>query len=64
MTGLNLDLNQVGVGWASLAILHILLVLRLSRPFPNLEDRKPFLRTLIISAYTIAALAILPVIHL
>jgi hypothetical protein len=60
MTGLNLDLNQVGVGWASLAILHILLVLRLSRPSPHLESRTPFLRTLIISAYTIAALAILP----
>lgn len=60
MTELNLNLNQIGVGWASLAILHILLVLRLSRSSPQLEKRRPFLRTLTISAYIIAALAILP----
>ncbi|MBK9926682.1 MAG: hypothetical protein IPP66_15515 [Anaerolineales bacterium] len=60
MTELNLNLNQVGVGWASLAILHILLVLRLSRPSPNLEHRTPFLRTLVIAAYFIAVLSILP----
>ena len=60
MTELNLALNQVSVGWASLAILHILLVLRLSRPSPLLESRAPFLRTLVIAAFTITALAILP----
>jgi len=60
MTELSLSLNQVGTGWASLAILHIFLVLRLSRSSSQLDYRKPFLRTLVISAYIIAALAILP----
>jgi len=60
MTELKLDLNQVGVGWASLAIVHVLLVLRLSHPSPLLENKTPFLRTLVIAAFAIAALAILP----
>ena len=60
MTELNLSLNQLGVGWASLAILHILLVLWLVRPSSHNEQIKPFLRPLVIAAYMIAALAILP----
>ncbi|NUQ83679.1 MAG: hypothetical protein HUU11_03105 [Anaerolineales bacterium] len=60
MTELNLSLNQLGVGWASLAILHVLFVLRLARRPEHVENRKPFLIPLIVSAYTIAALAILP----
>ena len=60
MTELNLDLNQVGVGWASLALIHILLVLRFSHSSSKIENWKPFLRTLVISAYIIAALAVLP----
>jgi hypothetical protein len=60
MTELNLQVNQLGVGWASLAILHILLVLRFARTPPPLESSKPFLPPLVVSAYVIAALAILP----
>jgi hypothetical protein len=60
MTGLNLALNQVGVGWASLSILHILLALRFARTPPSLESSRPFLPPLVVSAYVIAALAILP----
>ncbi|MFZ5884376.1 MAG: SCO7613 C-terminal domain-containing membrane protein [Chloroflexota bacterium] len=60
MTELNLGLNQLGVGWASLAILHILLVLRFARIPPPLESSKPFLPPLVVAAYVIAALAILP----
>ncbi len=60
MTELNLTLNQLSVGWASLAILHILLALRFARIPPPLERTKPFLSPLVISAYVIAALAILP----
>ena len=60
MTELNLSLNQLGVGWASLAILHILLTLWLARPSSHNEQIKPFLRPLVIAAYMIAALAILP----
>lgn len=64
MTGLNLGLNQLGVGWASLAILHVLLALRFARIPPSLEQTKPFLPPLVISAYVIAALAILPPVFL
>jgi len=60
MTELNLSLNQLGVGWASLAILHILLVLRLAGPEQPTEKRKPFLIPLVVAAYMIAALASLP----
>ena len=64
MTELNLSLNQLGVGWASLAILHVLLALRFARIPPPLEQTKPFLPPLVISAYVIAALAILPAVFL
>lgn len=60
MTGLNLALNQLSVGWVSLALLHILLTLRLSRPSPSLQAAKPFLPPLVVAAHVMAALAILP----
>lgn len=60
MTELNLSLNQLGVGWVSLSILHLLLVLLLARWVKAVEQRKPFVRPLVIAAYFIAALAILP----
>lgn len=60
MTELDLQISQLSVGWASLAILHILLVLRFARIPPPLEASKPFLPPLVVSAYVIAALAILP----
>lgn len=59
-TELDLALNQLGVGWVSLAIVHILLVLFLARPGADIEKRKPFLTPLVVAAYCIAALAILP----
>jgi hypothetical protein len=64
MTELNLGLNQLGVGWASLAILHVLLALRFARIPPPAESTKPFLPPLVISAYVITALAILPPVFL
>jgi hypothetical protein len=60
MTELNLSLNQLGVGWASLAIVHILLVLFLARRIEFVDQRKPFLIPLVVAAYIIAALTILP----
>jgi hypothetical protein len=57
---LDLALNQLGVGWISLAILHVLLVLFLARPGPDVERRKPFLPPLVVAAYLMAMLAILP----
>ncbi|MFT3895339.1 MAG: hypothetical protein QM730_27250 [Anaerolineales bacterium] len=60
MSELNLSLNQLGVGWSSLAIILILLTLRLARKPELVEKRKPYLIPLVTSAYIIAALAILP----
>ena len=60
MSELNLALNQLGVGWASLAILYILIALRLPSSGQHFEKRKPFLSPLIVSAYITAALSILP----
>ena len=60
MSELDLSLNQLGVGWASLAIVLILLTLRLARKPEQIEKRKPYFIALITSAYIIAALAILP----
>ncbi|HET9912665.1 MAG TPA: hypothetical protein VFQ13_12290, partial [Anaerolineales bacterium] len=57
---LDISLNQLGVGWISLAIAHILLVLFLARAGSDIEKRKPFLTPLVIAAYFMAALAILP----
>ncbi len=70
MTELHFKLNQLGVGWASLAILHILLALTLANTpltSPHFgvqnggsEGGKIFIPTLVISGYTLAALAVLP----
>ena len=60
MSELNLSLNQLGVGWVSLAILQVLLALRLASSQQHIDQRKPFLTPLVVSAYIIAALAILP----
>ena len=51
MTELNLSLNQLGVGWASLGILHILLVLFLARPIQHIDKRTPYLIPLVIAGY-------------
>ena len=64
MTELNLPLNQLGVGWDSLAILHILLVLFFARPVQNADKRTPFLLPLVIAAYLLGVLAMLPPIFL
>jgi hypothetical protein len=58
MTELHFKLNQLGVGWVSLSILYILLALWLART-PR-EGGKLFISTLVISAYGLAALAVLP----
>jgi hypothetical protein len=60
MTELNLPLNQLGMGWGALAILHILLVLFLADPLEKADKRTPFLIPLVIAAYILGALAILP----
>jgi hypothetical protein len=60
MSELDLALNQLGVGWASLAIVLILLSLRLARRPEHIERRRPYLDSLVSSAYIIAALAIIP----
>ena len=60
MTELDLSLHQLGVGWVSLSIVHILLVLFLARRVEAVEKREPFLSPLVVAAYIIAPLAILP----
>ena len=60
MTELNLSLSQLGVGWISLGIIHILVVLFLARRADQVEHRKPFVIPLVVAAYIITALAILP----
>ncbi|HEU0293682.1 MAG TPA: hypothetical protein VFR47_13155 [Anaerolineales bacterium] len=60
MSELDLSLNQLGVGWASLAILLILFSLRLARKPEYIEQRRPYINPLVTSTYIIAALAIIP----
>ena len=60
MTELHFKLNQLGVGWAALAIFHLFLALWLAR----FERGKLFLSTLVSTAYNLAALAVLPAIVL
>jgi hypothetical protein len=60
MSELDLSLNQLGVGWASLSIVLILLSLRLARKPEQIEQRRPYLNPLVTSAYIMAALAIIP----
>ncbi len=66
MTELDLKLNQLGVGWITLSILHIVLVLLLARQSSianrksSIVNHKSFLVPLVVAAYVIAALGILP----
>lgn len=55
MTELDLPLEQLSVGWVSLAILHIVLALALNR-----EGARIFLPRMVVSGYFIAALAVFP----
>jgi hypothetical protein len=64
MAELSLPLNQFGLGWASLASLHILLACFLAYPLQSADKRVPFLIPLVIAAYSIGAFAILPAIVL
>ncbi len=63
---LDLSLSQLGVGWASLAIMHIIVALILGTWFPSLTSTNPttskqdFVQPIVVSGYTIAALALLP----
>lgn len=63
---LGLTLSQVGLGWASLAIIHIIVALNLGTRFPNLtsthstDSKQNFVQPIVVSGYVIAALAILP----
>ncbi|HRV95947.1 MAG TPA: hypothetical protein P5526_27585, partial [Anaerolineae bacterium] len=56
MTYLNLDLAQLSVGWATLAIVHIVLALNLGTRVPDTSASTVLVR----AGYVIAALAILP----
>ncbi|MCB0162782.1 MAG: hypothetical protein KDI79_01060 [Anaerolineae bacterium] len=56
ITYLNLDLAQLGVGWATLAIVHIVLALNLGTRVPGI----PVATMLVRAGYVIAAIAILP----
>lgn len=63
MTGLHLKLNQLGVGWVSLAILHILLAIWLGREHqPVGAGLVParLVPALVVAGYGLAALAVLP----
>ena len=60
MTELNLSLNQLGIGWASLAIVHLLVALILARKPAHREKRKAFFGPIVVAAYIIAGLAVLP----
>ncbi|MBN1995808.1 MAG: hypothetical protein JW953_24190 [Anaerolineae bacterium] len=58
MTELELSWAQLSVGWASLAIAHILVALSLGSRFPT--PLPNYALPLVVSGYTISALAILP----
>ncbi len=60
MTELKLGLNQLGVGWASLAILHVLATLALARRPSFREQQRAFITPLVVAGYIIAGLAVLP----
>ncbi|MBE7552137.1 MAG: hypothetical protein HS126_13795 [Anaerolineales bacterium] len=61
-----LNISQLGVGWASLAIVHIMTALNLGTRFPNSSLRPSthpetsFTQPVVIAGYGIAALALLP----
>ncbi|MGC1377162.1 MAG: hypothetical protein WA821_13105 [Anaerolineales bacterium] len=56
MTEQHFALARLGVGWASLAVLHILLAIFLAR----FERARLFISTLVVAGYGLAALAVLP----
>lgn len=58
MSALNLPVTQVGVGWLTLAILHILAAQGMARR--SLEPAPNFAAPLALAGYGIAALALLP----
>src|SRR6185503_5767948 len=66
MAELDLALSQLGIGWASLAIIHIIIALNLGTRFPTSESNistsseNSFARPIVIAGYGIAALAMLP----
>ncbi|MBE7473847.1 MAG: hypothetical protein DPW09_08760 [Anaerolineae bacterium] len=57
MAELDLNISQLGVGWASLAIVHLLVALNLGTRFPNSNNAA---HPIVVSGYIIAALALLP----
>ncbi|HXV97181.1 MAG TPA: hypothetical protein VEC93_02075, partial [Anaerolineae bacterium] len=57
---LDLTLSQLGVGWASLAIIHVIVALNLGTRFPTSNTENSFIRPVVIAGYVIAALAMLP----
>lgn len=62
---LGLNVSQLGVGWASLAIVHIITALNLGTRFPNQarpssHPETGFAQPVVIAGYGIAALALLP----
>jgi hypothetical protein len=60
------SLTQLGIGWASLAILHIIVALTLGTRFPSFistnstTSKQDFVQPIVISGYVIAALALFP----
>jgi hypothetical protein len=56
----------LGIGWASLAILHIIVALTLGTRFPSFistnstTSKQDFVQPIVISGYVIAALALFP----
>ncbi|NJN94369.1 MAG: hypothetical protein HC875_09890, partial [Anaerolineales bacterium] len=57
MAELDLNLSQLGVGWASLALVHLLVALNLGTRFPNSNKTT---QPIVGSGYVIAVLALLP----
>ncbi len=58
MTELGITLGQSSVGWASLALIHILVAIYLGNRRPTSDEK--FSAPLVIAGYIIAALAVLP----
>jgi hypothetical protein len=56
MTELGLELSQLSLGWATLAIAHVVAAIKVG----NRSAKVAFARPLVVAAYAIAALAVLP----
>ncbi|MBN1889576.1 MAG: hypothetical protein JW850_16390 [Thermoflexales bacterium] len=56
MTELGLEMSQLSLGWATLAIAHVIVAINVG----NRPTQVAFAKPLVVAAYTIAALAILP----